>query len=307
MVHGEFEPTVAGRRRTRPTQLDAFRAPGHRGRGRRRRRHARHPARRRVRQPGPARADRPRAGARRPRRRARSTATTSRSTTRCAASCSRCRCPAPPTRACCGDADVSPTASPASSTSARSTSSAAATTACPCYNELRRAYGLPPRTSFTADHRRGDGPRSRPTRIDRQRPATILDVHSQLARRDGNAAPAGIAEAARRARSRASARTTLAARLKAIYGDVDKRRRLRRHGRRAARAAAPSSASCSSRSGRRQFTALRDGDRFFYQGDDALRLVERRYDIDDDHTLSQIVALDTGQQLPDNVFKADAE
>ena len=54
-----------------------------------------------------------------------------------------------------------------------------------------------------------------------------------------------------------------------------------------------------------QFTALRDGDRFFYASDPALQQIARQYGISYQHTLAQIVALNTGETLPANVFKAE--
>jgi hypothetical protein len=58
---------------------------------------------------------------------------------------------------------------------------------------------------------------------------------------------------------------------------------------------------------RRQFTALRDGDRFFYARDPVLGQIRRRYGITYRHTLGQLISLDAGvpaSQLPRNVFFA---
>ena len=58
---------------------------------------------------------------------------------------------------------------------------------------------------------------------------------------------------------------------------------------------------------RRQFEALRDGDRFFYLGDPALDEIERRYGITYQHTLGEIIEMNAGIDVQDNVFEVAAE
>jgi peroxidase len=55
----------------------------------------------------------------------------------------------------------------------------------------------------------------------------------------------------------------------------------------------------------RQFQALRDGDRFFYQNDPALSVINQSLGIDYRRTLAQIIALNTDiplSALNENVF-----
>src|SRR5207253_9205188 len=54
-----------------------------------------------------------------------------------------------------------------------------------------------------------------------------------------------------------------------------------------------------------QFTALRDGDRFFYANDDYLNnVVVGQYGIDYRQTLAQVIATDSNANVQANVFKA---
>jgi peroxidase len=55
---------------------------------------------------------------------------------------------------------------------------------------------------------------------------------------------------------------------------------------------------------KRQFEALRDGDRFFYANDPQLATIRRRYGISYRHTLAQIVRMNTAAVVPDDVFRA---
>ncbi len=54
---------------------------------------------------------------------------------------------------------------------------------------------------------------------------------------------------------------------------------------------------------KRQFTALRDGDRFFYANDPALAEIKRRFGITYKHTLAEILRLDAGVPAQGGVFK----
>jgi hypothetical protein len=96
-------------------------------------------------------------------------------------------------------------------------------------------------------------------------------------------------------------RTTTAARLKAIYGDVDmldpfvgmiaeEHREGSEFG------------ELQHAIWRKQFEALRDGDRFFYLNDPLLRAIERELRITYGHTLAEIIELNTDAEVNDNVF-----
>ena len=53
----------------------------------------------------------------------------------------------------------------------------------------------------------------------------------------------------------------------------------------------------------KQFTALRDGDRFFYRNDPVLRFIDHEFGIDYRLTLAELVELNTGVTLQRDVFK----
>ena len=121
----------------------------------------------------------------------------------------------------------------------------------PTLQRPRAAYGLAPATLVHRHHRRADRRVPERPQIDRTTRSTTRtsSTSSACGTRDGNAVRSA-ARRRRRTRSTGTRRTTLAARLRAIYGDVDSGRRVRGHGRPSRTSGAPSSASCSSRSGR---------------------------------------------------------
>jgi hypothetical protein len=98
-------------------------------------------------------------------------------------------------------------------------------------------------------------------------------------------------------------RTTLAARLRAIYGSVD---RLDAFVGMVAEKHIPGTefGELQLAIWKKQFENTRDGDRFFYANDPVLRLIAISFGIDFRHTLSEIVRLNTGANVPANVFKA---
>ena len=53
---------------------------------------------------------------------------------------------------------------------------------------------------------------------------------------------------------------------------------------------------------KRQFEALRDGDRFFYLADPVLRSIERDYGITYRHRLGEIIELNTDADVATDVF-----
>jgi hypothetical protein len=58
---------------------------------------------------------------------------------------------------------------------------------------------------------------------------------------------------------------------------------------------------------KKQFEALRDGDRFFYANDPLLVTIRRVYGIDYRRSLADIIELDSGTKVRANVFKVPAE
>jgi hypothetical protein len=172
------------------------------------------------------------------------------------------------------------------------------------YNQMRRAYGLAPATSFaqvtgedTEEFPAADATIKAADPID---DPSILDF-TALKDRDGADLEPGSDEAEETAVSGVR-RTSLAARLKAMYGTVDKMD-----------AFVGMSAEAHVRGGElgqlqqaiwaRQFRATRDGDRFFYQRDNALRMINLAFNIDYRHSLADLINLNTGQTVQPDVFK----
>lgn len=168
----------------------------------------------------------------------------------------------------------------------------------PTYNGLRRALGLAPARSFTQIT--GE-PSESLGGISIDDPSG-LDFLA-LAGRDG--APVALDSPDRQDTAVAGLRrTTLAARLKAIYGTVENVEAFvgmvaERHVR--GTEMGPLQLALWTR----QFRALRDGDRFFYANDRALEQIRRRYGIDYRATLAQLVARDgdvAPGEISPNVF-----
>jgi hypothetical protein len=125
---------------------------------------------------------------------------------------------------------------------------------------------------------------------------------TQLRDLNGNVIPLGSDEANEDAVVGVR-RTTLAARLRAIYGDVN---------RVDAFVGMVSEAHVRGTEfgplqlavWKRQFEALRDGDRFFYLNDPALNDIQRQYGISYRRTLAQVIDSNTQFDAQGNVFKA---
>ncbi|MEV8515440.1 peroxidase family protein [Dactylosporangium sp. NPDC051484] len=172
----------------------------------------------------------------------------------------------------------------------------------PSYNQLRAAYGLPPRTSFTAvtgeatDAFPADPQLTPGHEMDDPNSLDIVALYDIA----GNPTTLAADNATRVVR-----RTTLAARLKALYGSVDN---LDAFTGMLAEAHTPGSelGELQRVIWTEQFAALRDGDRFFYAGDPLLAYVRDHYGIDYRRTLGQLIALDTdipAAELPAAVFR----
>jgi hypothetical protein len=177
----------------------------------------------------------------------------------------------------------------------------------PFYNDLRRAYGLAPARSFTDIT--GESTDSFPfgRKIDRKNPIddpNILDF-VRLEDAEGNSVPLGSDETADEAVVGVR-RSTLAARLKAIYGDVD---RVDGFVGMVSEPHVPGTelGPLQLAIWKRQFEALRDGDRFFYENDPILDKIEHAYGITYRHTLAELIKLNTGATVAPDVFVAGGE
>jgi hypothetical protein len=168
----------------------------------------------------------------------------------------------------------------------------------PGYNTLRQAYGLPQKATF-ADIT-GENTDEFPNGSQINDPhildfSQLRDLNSRVVDPNGSAAAQETAVTGIR-------RTTLASRLRAIYGSVDK-------------VDAFVGMLCEPHPvgeelgelqrtiWRDQFIRLRDGDRFFYAGDPALPLIERQFGISYRHTLAQLIQLNTSARTQPDVFQ----
>jgi peroxidase len=176
----------------------------------------------------------------------------------------------------------------------------------PSYNDMREAYGLPRKASFTditgeATDEFPDDPE-----IDAADPIDdpdILDV-VELRDRGGEVLALDSEEAEAEAVTNVR-RTTVAARLRALYEDVDDvdafvGMMAERH------IPGVEMGELQNAMWRDQFTRLRDGDRFFYKNDRQLGAIRERYGIDYRRTLAQVIVDNTELEPGDveaNVFR----
>lgn len=172
----------------------------------------------------------------------------------------------------------------------------------PLYNDLRRAYGLSPINTFT--ELTGEATDEFPEAID----IDSLDglVYDQLFDINGNAIELDSDRAEGDAVN-GIRRSTLAARLKAIFGDVDS---VDAFVGMVSEPHLPDSdlGELQSAMWRIQFRNLRDGDRYFYANDRMLDRIARRYGISYKRRLAEVIADNTSVEisnLPSNVFRPD--
>jgi hypothetical protein len=176
----------------------------------------------------------------------------------------------------------------------------------PSYNDLRRAYGLRPKASFTdiTGEATESFPRSDPEltsgkKVDDPESldfVRLFDVDGRPIDPDSEDAEDGAVTGVRR--------TTLAARLKAVYGSVNALDAFtgmvaERHAR------GSEFGELQYAIWARQFQALRDGDRFFYGNDPTLWYLRRAFGIDYRTTLAQMISRNTDvatDELNDDVF-----
>lgn len=166
----------------------------------------------------------------------------------------------------------------------------------PGYNALRQAYGLPPRSTFLAVT--GESPQAAAVPFTND-PASLAFVG--LLDRDGNPIPFGTPAAQEQAVF-GIRRTSLASRLQAVCGDVGK---LDAFVGMLSEQHVPGTefGQLQLAMWKRQFEALRDGDRFFYANDPVLADVQRRYGITYRRTLAQLIVANTGARVQANAFR----
>ena len=170
----------------------------------------------------------------------------------------------------------------------------------PTYNDLRAAYGLDPVDSFV--ELTGEATDELPDGLTIDDPeimdfVTLLDA-------DGNELEPG-SEAADTETVTALRRSTTAARLKALFGDVDEVDAF------TGMVAEPhvtgtEFGELQLAMWTQQFQALRDGDRFFYANDPALDAIAETYGVDYRRSLGDVIAANTdierrrtpGRRLP---------
>jgi len=176
----------------------------------------------------------------------------------------------------------------------------------PTYNGLRQAYGLSTRSAFTtitgeSTDRFPNDPQINPG--DPINDPDILDF-VQLRDRDGNVIDPADAEAVDGSAVVGVRRTTLAARLRAIYGstanlDAFVGMLAERH------VPGTEFGELQGTIWRREFERLRDGDRFFYLNDPVLTQIRNQFGIDYRRTLAQVITDNTELEQGDvaaNVF-----
>jgi hypothetical protein len=175
----------------------------------------------------------------------------------------------------------------------------------PPYNQLRVAYGLAPEASYAAitGEPTDRFPSSR--LLNRKDPIddpNILDF-TRLEDSAGHTIPLKT-DAAQEEAVSALRRSTLASRLEAIYGhgNVDRVDAF------VGMLAEPhvrgtEFGELQLAMWKRQFEALRDGDRFFYLNDRLLDKIGRQYAIDYRHTLADIIHMNTNVTARPDVFK----
>jgi hypothetical protein len=176
----------------------------------------------------------------------------------------------------------------------------------PSYNQMRNAFGLSSKTSFTSVT--GESTESFPSDPLLTPGYEINDPNSldviALFDADGNPTTVEADNAVRMVR-----RTTLAARLKAIFGSVSNMDAFT--GMLAERHLSNSELGELQRAiWRDQFTRAREGDRFFYLNDPLQSFIRQNFGIDYRRTLAQVIAANTDipvRDLEANVFFAPTE
>jgi hypothetical protein len=162
------------------------------------------------------------------------------------------------------------------------------------FNQVREAYGLPPIHSFT--QLTGESTDALPAGETINSP-NILNI-TKLFGIDGNLIDPNNADAVDNTATVDVRETTVAARLKAIYGSMDKVDPFvgifaEKH--------VPGSEMGQTQLVilQKEFQNLRDGDRFFFGNDQGLSFIKNTYGIDFRHTLAQIMEMNTNLTAAD--------
>ncbi|WP_370942839.1 peroxidase family protein [Amycolatopsis sp. cg5] len=172
----------------------------------------------------------------------------------------------------------------------------------PTYQQLRQAYGLAPKASFSAVT--GEATETFPADPELTPGAEIDDPDAldfvRLFDAAGNPVPPGGDTAVKGER-----RTTLASRLKALYGDVNT---LEAFPGLVSEKPVPGSefGELQLAIWKKQFEAMRDGDRFFYGNDPSLVAIKALFGIDFRQNLGDVIARNTDVprgRLAANVFR----
>ncbi|MET9631878.1 peroxidase family protein [Lentzea sp. NPDC006480] len=176
----------------------------------------------------------------------------------------------------------------------------------PLYNDLRQAYGLAAKTSFTAVT--GESTSSFPSdpQINPNDPINDPDIIDFVRLRDGagNIVPLDVPAAADTKGVTGTRRSTDAARMRAMYSDVNRLDAF------VGMSAEPHRTGhelgeLQEAIWKKQFENLRDGDRFFYANDSVLTDIQNRYGITFRHTLGEIIRMNTSAEVKDDVFLSE--
>lgn len=176
----------------------------------------------------------------------------------------------------------------------------------PTYNQLRQAFGLPAKTSFTAITGESTDQFPAGSGVDNPNSLDFL----QLFDIDGVAIDPDDEDAVEGDATRGVRRTTTAARLRAIYGNVNN---IDAFVGMVAESHVPGSdfGELQLAMWARQFQSLRDGDRFFYGNDQGLNHIRSTYGLDYRRTLRDVIAANSdipAAEMNPNVFLvADAD
>ncbi len=169
----------------------------------------------------------------------------------------------------------------------------------PSYNQMRQAYGLPAKTSFTSITGESTDQFPAGSGIDNPNSLEFL----QLFNFGGDEVELG-SEEAEATGTRGIRRATVAAKLRAVYGNVNNIDAFTGMVAEAHLAGADMG-ELQLAIWKREFERLRDGDRFFYAADPGLSYIRSTYGIDFKRNLGDIIALNTDiprDELNGNVF-----